>query len=219
MIPLKEKKKLLVVGVNVKYNRIEIGQKIGNLLILEKVAPLITKDKVRGQYKCSCDCNPDKIFLVTRDKLIRGRKLSCGCRRLLSNSNHKLWLGYGEISGTFFQRIKAGAKKRKIDFNLEIKDIWELFLKQNRQCALSGILLDFNNQDCTASLDRIDSSKDYTIDNVQWVHKHINTSKWAFDAQYYKNMCYCVINHSNVPHWSEVDMNRQEFLELNNFIE
>lgn len=29
----------------------------------------------------------------------------------------------------------------------------------------------------TASLDRIDSLKGYTIDNVQWIHKHINYMK------------------------------------------
>ena len=31
--------------------------------------------------------------------------------------------------------------------------------------------------DGTASLDRIDSSKGYTIDNVQWVHKKVNMMK------------------------------------------
>lgn len=30
----------------------------------------------------------------------------------------------------------------------------------------------------TASLDRIDSSKGYTIDNVWWIHKQLNWMKW-----------------------------------------
>ena len=29
----------------------------------------------------------------------------------------------------------------------------------------------------TASLDRIDSKKGYTIDNIQWVHKDVNKMK------------------------------------------
>ena len=70
---------------------------------------------------------------------------------------------------------------RNLEIKMTIKDAWELFLKQNRRCALTNELLTFSSKnqsyDGTASLDRIDSSKDYTIDNVQWIHKNINQMK------------------------------------------
>ena len=44
----------------------------------------------------------------------------------------------------------------------------------------------------TASLDRIDSKKGYTIDNVQWVYKKINMMKQNYDQKEFVNLC-CLI--------------------------
>jgi hypothetical protein len=41
----------------------------------------------------------------------------------------------------------------------------------------------------TASLDRIDSSKGYVIDNVQWLHRDINMMKQRFSQEYFINIC------------------------------
>jgi len=41
----------------------------------------------------------------------------------------------------------------------------------------------------TASLDRIDSTKNYTIDNIQWVHKDVNKMKMDFSQEYFIEMC------------------------------
>ena len=41
----------------------------------------------------------------------------------------------------------------------------------------------------TASLDRIDSSKGYTTDNIQWVHKDINIMKNDYGNDYFIEIC------------------------------
>ena len=46
----------------------------------------------------------------------------------------------------------------------------------------------------TASLDRIDSSKGYVKDNVQWVHKDINRMKWNFPQDKFVKLCSFVAN-------------------------
>jgi hypothetical protein len=74
---------------------------------------------------------------------------------------------------------------------LDIEEAWNLFNKQNGKCALSGIDLKFCQsireiKDTTASLDRIDSNKGYTIDNVQWVHKTANLMKQGLDMNEFK---------------------------------
>ena len=80
-----------------------------------------------------------------------------------------------------------------------MEQAWELFEKQNRKCALSGLLLNFpkdrNTHGGTASLDRIDSNGNYTLDNVQWVHKDINRLKNSFDQDYFINLCKLVSNY------------------------
>ena len=134
------------------------------------------------RWKCRCKCG--NICYVTTGDLNSGHTTSCGCyhNELLSIRSFK---GYNEISAQYWTALKNGAKKRNYCFNITIEDGWEIFIKQNRKCALTGIELSFSknfkNRKLlqTASLDRIDSSKGYEKDNIQWLHKEINTIKWT----------------------------------------
>lgn len=110
--------------------------------------------------------------------------------------NHNAnWKGFGDISLTFWNSIVSGAKSRKLDFEINIEDGWNLFIKQNGLCGLSGQRLSFGTKfgkdsaNQSASLDRIDSSKGYTLDNIQWVHKDINKMKQSFNNDYFKELC------------------------------
>jgi hypothetical protein len=47
----------------------------------------------------------------------------------------------------------------------------------------------------TASLDRIDSNKDYVEGNIQWVHKHLNLMKNILSQEYFINLCNKVSNN------------------------
>jgi len=92
------------------------------------------------------------------------------------------------INAAFFNRIRKGAKKRDVEFNITPKDIWELFIKQNKKCAYTGMELylpidDTESKNRTASLDRIDSDKDYERGELQWIHKRINWLKSAFSEE------------------------------------
>ena len=46
----------------------------------------------------------------------------------------------------------------------------------------------------TASLDRIDNTKGYTQDNVQWVHKDINRIKSDLSQEYFLTLCKTVVD-------------------------
>lgn len=94
--------------------------------------------------------------------------------------------GYGELSGTHFISIKAGAAKRRLSFNISAEFLWNLFEKQGGICALTGVpiilnrSLKNNNVDwdvITASVDRIDSQIGYEEGNIWWVHKEVNRLK------------------------------------------
>lgn len=85
--------------------------------------------------------------------------------------------GAGDISGEFWARVKGNAKSRGHNVGITVQQAWELFCTQNKCCALSGEQLSFDKLNCTASLDRKDSSKHYTMDNIQWVHKTVNKIK------------------------------------------
>jgi hypothetical protein len=114
------------------------------------------------------------------------------------NSNHTGWLGYQEISSTYFKNLKTGARNRKLEFSITIEEIWDLYIKQKRKCALTGREIGFQgSKNNSASLDRKDASIGYTIDNVQWVHKDINYAKQSLNNEDFINLCQEVVDHSN----------------------
>lgn len=174
----------------------DIGHKFGKLTAIE-----LEKDKngYNTRYLCKCDCG--NTHSVSKSHLRSGRINHCGCVRH-EGAKHQHWTGAGEISGDFWyghivrsaNGSKNGNKVRKPkELTLTIQEAWNLFLEQRRRCALSGVTLTFpkkgKDRFYTASLDRIDSSKGYVLDNVQWVHKDINIMKNKFDNKYFINVC------------------------------
>lgn len=166
-----------------------IGTEFGYWIVLDN------ENKVRsdgaGHHVIYCCCQScDNTYWVKRHKLIDGG--STHCKKCTSVLN---FIGVGDLSGDYVSRIRNGAKNRKIEFNVSIKYLWELFLQQNKKCKLSGIALSMQkfrknkkvNQ--TASLDRIDSSKGYIEGNIQWVHKDINNMKMNFNQEYFIELC------------------------------
>lgn len=101
------------------------------------------------------------------------------------------WKGYEEIAGTRWSSYQKGAELRGLVFSITIEYAWDLFLKQDRKCAISGMPIDFDlsldnlrkygHQGGLASLDRIDSKQGYIESNVQWVHKLVNRMKMDLD--------------------------------------
>lgn len=177
-----------------------LGQKFGLLTIIEERPPT---PRGHSSWLCLCDCG--NYIVRTSTSMKRSKFSSCGCWHR-EGADNPLYKGVGEISGNWFHsvihRAASGRKSRyaiEKKLEIDIQFIWDLFLKQGRKCALSGIVLSFpksgNKEDMkasTASLDRIDSLKGYTKDNVQWVHKDINRMKNIYSQEYFINMCKAV---------------------------
>ena len=91
----------------------------------------------------------------------------------------------------------ASFKDRKV----EVDDdwIWELYLSQNRKCALSGRDISFSKcgEKANASLDRIDSNLDYIKDNLQLTHIDVNLSKRIYSNDYFIQMCREITDYQN----------------------
>lgn len=136
-------------------------------------------------WLCKCECGNERI--VRSANLTFNRTKNCGkCK----------WHGYGDIKYKQFYFIRAGAKARNIKFDITIEYIWDLYIKQNRKCALSGIEIiidrNYNRKNSTASLDRIDSNRGYIEGNIQWVHKDINYMKLDQTDNEFINWCHMV---------------------------
>lgn len=148
-------------------------------------------------WKCKCDCD-GKIIYVLSSNLINGTTKSCGCCFEDRYGKKKIIREkYQEMSGSYLSTIEKNARKRNLEYNITLNYIWELFLKQERKCALSGMDLKFEYKKQTASLDRIDSSKGYIEGNVQWLHKDINRLKNNYSEKQLIDWSYKIIHNQS----------------------
>lgn len=170
------------------------GKCFGKLKVIDR-----DKNTFGQETKWNCVCECGKKTIVRRSDLINLHTTSCGCSHRSRGNKHFNWKGFGEIPYSLWSSIKFGQKRKtkRLKFNITIKYIWDLFLKQNRKCALSGMPIEFtkfvnDSKKTTASLDRIDSAKGYTKGNIQWVHKTINQMKMDFSQDEFIYFCKAV---------------------------
>jgi len=143
-------------------------------------------------FVCRCSCGG--VTKKIGQTLLKNQTNHCGCRRRLS------WKGVGHLSGTVYCRIASSAKKRKIPFEISIEQLWGVLERQQFRCALSGLPIELDKDSdflkTTASVDRIDSNKGYTVENVQWVHKDVNLMKNALPQGRFLDLCVAISRHA-----------------------
>lgn len=129
--------------------------------------------------------------------VIQARLYKIGLRRTSKRKRYKRHETYKLLSLSYFRSIKGGADSRNLQFCITPQDAYEMFIKQDGKCALSGCSIYLNPEYRkghiqTASLDRIDSTKGYLPNNIQWVHKDINKLKTNFGEKCFRSMCLAV---------------------------
>lgn len=162
------------------------GKRFGENLV-------ITRDpKNSRKWLCRCSCGFERSILG--QSLIRGESTCC------RKCQFKKQVLKDCLPRTIWSRIRINAKQRKLPVTLTRQQAYDLFLQQRKCCKLSGlpISLSFDeNRLVSASLDRIDSSQGYTLQNVQWVHKDINMMKQALKQQRFIELCAKVSKKQN----------------------
>lgn len=91
---------------------------------------------------------------------------------------------------------KANARKRKGSIKLSGDDVLNTYKLQGERCALTNTVLDVNDKWWRPSLDRIDSSKGYTIDNIRVVAWIVNHCRGNLNDELFLDMCRKVSNRS-----------------------
>lgn len=170
-----------------------IDTKVNGITILN-----IEKNDRFGKVRLKCKCFCGKEFTCNKSSIIRNLTKSCGC--LKSSKLRKN--GYEDVSSQYMRRLEIGARKRGKTFNITPQDIWEVFVAQNKKCALSNLDLsfspDYNHPERqTASVDRKDNSKGYEKDNIQIVHKTVNVCKMFLNQDEFIAMCNLTAKNHN----------------------
>lgn len=173
-----------------------VGQRFNKLLVISIANR--AKSAGRRYYTCLCDCGKTKD--VREDVLKNGDTKSCGCYRTeyMSNRFDEEFVKFtqtkkniGVLNSTnkteiekFFDKIKWRAHGRKIDFELTIQDL-EIIYEQN--CFYCG--------KTAKSLDRVDSNKGYTTDNVVKCCTLCNSMKSTLTQKEFYNHIKCIYDH------------------------
>lgn len=171
------------------------GDRIGKWEVIDGIIYVIGEAKV----KCKCECGEEG--LVSAFTLTKGTSTKClKCGNSMKKEDNPAFKGYKDISYQWFKKyFLYGRNVNKRTGDVTMKQVYDIWIKQNKKCALSGLSIDWEyNNGWTCSLDRIDSKKEYTIDNVQLVHKDVNVMKHHYDESYFIEMCKLITNHNEV---------------------
>ena len=141
------------------------------------------------EYKWNCELRvaEERKSVCKSCRTTRANKSS---KRNTSMENNPAWRGYREIPMGWFSKYFL-RKGRKRTGNVTLEDIWQMYEAQERKCALSGVPISFKKTELgiSASIDRIDSNKEYTKDNIQLVHKDVNIMKNKFNQIDFIEFC------------------------------
>lgn len=139
-------------------------------------------------------------------------KNSDGLRSTCKSCSIECVYEYGSTFDGFikvlYNDLKYNAKNRNIKVEITIDDIKQLYNKQTGLCALSMFRMTHNkqpndssthiNNKFNISVDRIDSSKDYTIDNIQLVCAIVNIIKYNMGTNEFIDVCKKICKHKGL---------------------
>lgn len=146
------------------------------------------------KYCQSCGCVQSYTTKAELNRAVKNNTLCRPCNNK-SGRSHKGY--YKEIPKSWFDEKKRKSVQRNREWDITIEYIWNIYIKQGKVCALSGLPLDFNkdSDQGMVSIDRINNEKGYVKRNVQLLHKDVNFAKWTFNQKYFIELCKKIANN------------------------
>jgi hypothetical protein len=159
-----------------------LGDKFGKLMVVS-IESGYTKGHGR-LYTCLCDCGKTRILKATL--LNRNQATSCGCANYLIKSNNTKYDPKMSSFRAKASHYRSNAKRAGISFDLTFEEATDIFKSNCHYCGSAPsnnynvmstrksesrrILLNLEKKEDYAvkysGIDRIDSNKHYTKDNV-----------------------------------------------------
>lgn len=153
------------------------GKKINRLTPIMYIGPKGTDRTPR--WLCRCECGVEKE--VVNSKLLGGHTKSCGClsKEISTRSLVRMNWSKDKVQ-TLYKKFIAGAATRNLEFTITLEE-FRFLIAQNCVYCGSGpsniYLRGRENSLHYNGLDRIDSSKGYTIENSASCCKFCNLFK------------------------------------------
>ena len=154
-------------------------KKFENLSVLEYVQHMTKKGRIYYAWKCLCSCG-EYTFSRTSD-LISGTKTKCKKCSDYNSSKKRILPNDKSILNRIFRTYKRNSKKRNLTFELNQNEFERLLKLPCFYCNENPIQYKGNNishKDFKRNgIDRLDSKKGYSLDNVITCCKFCNQAK------------------------------------------
>jgi hypothetical protein len=140
------------------------GQRFSRWVAIERVG---NGKNGRVRWRCRCDCGVTRNVLVC--SLVNKTSRSCGClNREVNAARHAIYKGMASRNRLTYQ-YKASAKKRGFQWTLTNEEAHQIFESNCYYCGTSPKQI-FKAKECNGSyvyngIDRVDTSRGYTLDN------------------------------------------------------
>lgn len=113
----------------------------------------------KNKSKCkACISKENKIKHAQRTPEEKQERYEYHARWTINNIIHSKYMA-----------AKHRAAQKNLDFTIEELEVYQMLVSQNYQCSLSGITFNNHHKDYSPSIERIDSSRGYTSDNIMLV--------------------------------------------------
>ena len=127
----------------------------------------------------------------------------CSCNRKRTIKKHDGDMSYAIRALLWSGGSRRGRGEERSRKNLTVEQLNQLYVKQKGSCALSGFELTAirgkSAFPTNVSIDRIDNSKGYTIDNIQLVCRKANTMKGEETWEELLDWCTAILQSAGRP--------------------
>ena len=180
------------------------GKKFGRWTVIKRSIP--NNKRGLANWLCKCECGTIKI--VCGGPLRRGHSKSCGClqkeiatKMMFENSHHLKYAPGIANMISVIRSYKKSAKVRGLIFDLTKEQFIKLIQKECYYCGAkpNNIKNDKNSNGeyVYNGIDRIDSNKGYTMDNVVSCCPICNYAKRDLPLQKFKDWIERAYNNIN----------------------
>ena len=174
--------------------KVKVGDQYKHWKVID--GPISSKHQCLQWKVLCCKCNSFVRWMQANELMDPNSSFMClKCSQAERGKKERLANGGTEyLSINKYHKWEKSAKRRNYEFSVSIEYLTELYLSQDKKCAITGEYLPDLEK---ASLDRIDSTKGYVQGNLQWVTIQANLSKHIMSMENLYEFCKKVLNHAN----------------------
>lgn len=155
--------------------------------------------KVGKRWIRLCPACGASVSHLRRNYCINAFGIKQPCKKCSVKKNHPSGM-VGAVRVAWFNSFYKSALSRGYQWNISIEEVDTLYSFQSGRCALTGWPIGWSSEgwNHTASIDRIDNSRGYDLNNIQLVHKSLNMARGSMTIDDFLEVCRAVADFNKV---------------------